>query len=407
MILFPEIYCGDAIEKLRLFRDKSVQCVVTSPPYFGLRDYGTARWEGGDPACGHVVVGAERTRWANSIPGPAGATAKNARGRNETKEQGGSCGKCGAQRIDAQIGLEKTPDAYVAKLVEVFREVWRVLRDDGTCWVVIGDSYNNFHAEMGPGQAVHGRDKMNGKPEIKSRRRGTAGLKEKDLIGIPWMVAFALRDAGWYLRSAITWTKPNPMPESIRDRPTSSYEMIFMLTKKASYFYDHEAIKEPSVSDHPSGNSFKRSPRLTYSDKNGARGNEEQWTDVGGKRNARNVWTITDDRKALAGPTYERHRSAIPGGQSLQVEPDGQRNARNVWTITTKPYKGAHFATMPIELAERCIKAGTSEHLTSVKRLKVNPTLPGCSEVAATPPAPTPDSRPRTTRLTVCRTPPT
>lgn len=230
MIVFPEIYCGDAIEKLRLLRDRSVQCVVTSPPYFNLRDY----------------------------------------------------------EVTGQIGLEKTPAEYVAALVAVFHELRRVLRDDGVAWLNLGDCY---------------------------------GRNKQGLLMIPARVALALQLDGWFLNSKIVWYKPNVIPESVKSRPTSSYEEVFLLAKRSTYFYDHEAIKEPAVSDHASGNGFKRPSRLTYADKNGARGDDRQWTGVGGKR-----------------------------------------NARNVWVITTKPSKDLHFAIMPVELAERCIKAGTSEH---------------------------------------------
>jgi len=183
-----DVIHADARTALADLPSCSVQTIVTSPPYFALRDYG----------------------------------------------------------IDGQIGLEATPAAYVVELTAVFREARRVLKDDGTFFLNIGDSYNNFRVQMGPGQGVHGRDRMNGKPAEKSRRRGWAGLKEKDLIGIPWMVAFALRDDGWYLRQDNIWSKPNPMPESMRDRTTRAHEYVFMFSKASSYFYDADAVAEPS-----------------------------------------------------------------------------------------------------------------------------------------------------------------
>ena len=217
-----------------------------------------------------------------------------------------------------QIGLEPTPDAFVARMVEVFREVRRVLRKDGTCWVNMGDAYNSqngFH---------RGENYMDGgapKTIIYPDRSGS-GLKPKDLIGMPWRVAFALQADGWYLRSDVIWAKPNPMPESVTDRPTKAHEYVFLLTKSATYYYDSEAVKESAASDHPSGNGFKRDARLTYQNANGtARGNDQQWTDVG-----------------------------------------GSRNKRSVWTIATAPFPEAHFATFPPELPEICIKAGTSQH---------------------------------------------
>ncbi|PWC97735.1 DNA methylase N-4 [Azospirillum sp. TSO5] len=221
--------------------------------------------------------------------------------------------------VDGQIGLEQTPDEYVAKLVEVFREVRRVLRDDGTLWLNLGDSF----AGGGGGNYGSGKNVVSqgGQQVTNVRNRQSwltaAGLKSKDQIGIPWMVAFALRADGWYLRSDIVWSKPNAMPESVRDRPTRAHEFVFLLTKSDRYLYDHEAVKEPAVSDHKSGNGFKRDARLSYKDADGARGNDEQWDGVG-----------------------------------------GLRNLRSVWTVSTKPFKGAHFATFPPDLIEPCIKAG-------------------------------------------------
>ncbi|MFU5420311.1 DNA-methyltransferase [Pseudomonas aeruginosa] len=244
--------------------DQSFHCCITSPPYFGLRDYGMA----------------------------------------------------------SQIGLEQTPAEFVARLVEVFREVRRVLRDDGTLWVNMGDSY----ASIAGGYAPEG---SAGKHDIVSRntrgavRRGhrrnpAEGLKQKDLMGIPWRLAFALQDDGWYLRQDIIWHKPNPMPESVRDRCTRAHEYVFMLTKAPRYYYDHEAVKEDAVSEHPSGNGFKRDARESYKNLDGtARGNDEQWTGVGGKR-----------------------------------------NRRSVWTVPTAGFKGAHFATFPPDLIRPCVLAG-------------------------------------------------
>ena len=229
---------GDCRAVLATLPTQSVHCCVTSPPYFGLRDYGTATWDGGDPNCDHKQ-GRNGSGRADGIVDDRGQ-----RNRDGVGSMGGDCNKCGAIRIDSQIGLEATPDAYVAELVAVFREVRRVLRDDGTLWLNLGDSYNNFRVSKGPGQAVHGRDKLNGKPAPDSGRRGWKGLKEKDLIGIPWRVAFALQADGWYLRQDIIWSKPNPMPESVTDRCTKAHEYLFLLTKSARYFYDADAIKE-------------------------------------------------------------------------------------------------------------------------------------------------------------------
>jgi site-specific DNA-methyltransferase (adenine-specific) len=214
------------------------------------------------------------------------------------------------------MGAEPTPDEFVAALVEVFREVRRVLSDDGTVWLNLGDSYaanRSYQVSDGKHQS-HDFGKSNAS-------RVPQGLKQKDLIGIPWRAAFALQADGWYLRQDIIWHKPNPMPESVTDRCTKSHEYIFMLSKSPKYYYDHEAVKEPAVSTHSSGNGFKRDARESYKNADGSsRGNESQWSDVGGKR-----------------------------------------NRRSVWTVPTKPYKGAHFATFPPALIEPCILAGCPE----------------------------------------------
>jgi site-specific DNA-methyltransferase (adenine-specific) len=250
------ILIGDCRERLRELPDASVHCVVTSPPYFGLRDYGH----------------------------------------------------------EGQIGLEETPDEFVEQMVDVFREVRRVLRDDGTLWLNLGDSYarNPAKGQHKPGQSggknAYVYDTGNGRAS--STFLGE-GFKEKDLIGIPWRVALALQADGWYLRQDIIWSKPNPMPESVRDRCTKAHEYIFMLTKSPRYHFDHEAIKEPEVCGR------KRGPAL-HPDAKSTNGN---------------------------------------GGLSRR-ESNGTRNRRSVWTVTTKPFKGAHFATFPPDLIEPCILAG-------------------------------------------------
>ncbi|VCY58082.1 Modification methylase DpnIIB [Pseudomonas aeruginosa] len=255
-----EIRVGDCLDALRAMPDQSFHCCITSPPYFGLRDYG--------------------------MPG--------------------------------QIGLEQTPAEFVSRLVEVFREVRRVLRDDGTLWLNIGDSYASTapgtrNAPQPKGSKENPEQWGNFRPDLREY-----GIKPKDMIGIPWRLAFALQDDGWYLRQDIIWHKPNPMPESVRDRCTKAHEYVFMLSKSPRYYYDHEAVKEDAVSDHPSGNGFKRDERESYKNLDGtARGNDEQWTGVGGKR-----------------------------------------NRRSVWTVPTAGFKGAHFATFPPDLIRPCVLAG-------------------------------------------------
>lgn len=218
----------------------------------------------------------------------------------------------------SEIGLEQTVDEYVANIVAVFREVRRVLRADGTCWIVIGDSYFGG----GRGEGSNGSKQQTNKGSLirPGDYLSTRNIKPKDLCGIPWRVALALQQDGWWLRSEITWCKKAPMPESVTDRPTSATEKVFLLAKSARYYYDNEAIKEPSVSDHASGNGYKRDCRLSYTDSNGARGNDEPW------------------------------------------QPTTNRNKRNYWVLGPEPYPNAHFATYPTALVEPCILAGTSAY---------------------------------------------
>lgn len=293
MIGKTTILTGDARELLKQIPDNSVQCCVTSPPYFNLRDYGTGVWKDGDMECDHKKETRHQIQGANSVR--AGRSSIEAQ-RNETFSK--VCATCGAVRTDNQIGLEASPQQYVTKLVMLFREIKRVLRDDGISWLNIGDSY--------------------------ARQGGTTDttaltIKSKDLIGIPWMTAFALRDDGWYLRSDVIWQKSNPMPESTKDRPTSAHEHVFLLSKQERYFYDAAAIAEPMATESKA--------RYAYG--------------FGGPKNE--ALRETANRMRMVG-----EKSAA-----------NTRNARNVWTITTNPYKGAHFATMPVELATRCILAGS------------------------------------------------
>jgi len=281
------VHFGDCLETLRRMPDGIVNTCVTSPPYFGLRDYGHA----------------------------------------------------------GQIGLEPTPDEFIAKLVAVFSEVRRVLRDDGTAWVNMGDSYANDTKWGGSSggkhvQALHGNTGI-------GRSRQSTGLKSKDLIGIPWRLAFALQADGWYLRQDIIWSKPNPMPESVTDRCTKAHEYIFLLSKSPRYYFDQGAIAEPAQMWFGRSATFDRG------------GNAVAEHIIPGQSAAQHRPRVNEGaRKALRTDTESRHRSSIPGGQSLQSEPDGTRNRRSVWTVATKPYSGAHFATFPPELIEPCILAG-------------------------------------------------
>ena len=303
---------GDCLQVLATLPAESVQTCITSPPYWGLRDYGTAAWEGGDPVCSHRVpaTGSTQNKGNNNREGTPFATV---------------CGKCGATRIDNQLGLEATPEAYVASMVAVFREVRRVLRDDGTLWLNLGDSYYSSTATQGRNE-TKATGLANGwtgeKVGASSFVRRIPWLKPKDLVGIPWRVAFALQADGWYLRQDIIWHKPNPMPESVRDRCTKAHEYVFLLTKSERYFYDAEAVSEDGA-----------------------------WC---GKQLG-----IVRGKKVRAESIGKKPSgNEKPGADALA--PD-RRNRRSVWTITTKPFSGAHFAVMPPDLVEPCIKAGCPE----------------------------------------------
>lgn len=309
---------GDCLSTLSCIPDGSVQACVTSPPYWGLRDYGTATWEGGDPSCDHL--GKPMATRANVNRNTGGRDVKNAEIREFYRSE---CGKCGAMRVDEQVGLEETPEAYTERIVEVFREVRRVLRDDGTLWLNLGDSY----AGSGKGRRADGSHQEGGK---QGTSRGTIegslaktpsgdGLKPKDLVGIPWRVAFALQDDGWYLRSDIIWAKPNPMPESVTDRPTKSHEYLFLLTKSPRYYYDADAVREAATET-----TFERLGR------NG-------------------VGASVDPSRRDAEP--DMAKAPHPAG----------RNRRSVWTVASTPFAGAHFAVFPTALIEPCVLAGSSE----------------------------------------------
>lgn len=341
------IRLGHVIDLLREMPDGSVQCVVTSPPYFGLRDYGLEAviWEPvqyspmpGMPIMavpGHANPKAYATcehdweEWSEShdvrekpISGKTrttdrsygGDASRRFDGNHQKHAHGQFCRICGAWR--GCLGLEPFPELYIGHLVQVFRELRRVLREDGTLWLNLGDSYASGN------RAARDPDKKLPDRGMCVRSSDPSGIKPKDLLGIPWRAAFALQADGWFLRSDITWAKVNAMPESVTDRPTRSHEMLFLLSKKQRYFYDHIAIREPHKSD-----SIARTRR--------GRADKHKWTNGPGKQSIAN-----DLSKAL--------------------HPDG-RNKRDVWSISTKPYKGAHFAVMPPDLVEPCILAGTSE----------------------------------------------
>jgi DNA modification methylase len=339
---------GDALVSLRQLPDCCVQTCATSPPYYSLRDYGTGRWEGGSAGCDHKPSG-----------GKQGVTGQRA-DRTFTAEQvfRDVCGKCSARRVDLQIGLEQSPAAFIARLVAVFAEVRRVLRPDGTCWVNMGDSYNNFRSQMGPGQAVHGRDNFRGKPDVKSRKRGTKGIKEKDLLGIPWQLALALREDGWYLRSEIVWVKQSPMPESCRDRPTKAHEQIFLLTRSPTYFYDQDAERVPQTS-YPHSSVSKNGYETGPMDRKGSGWKSEKVTSqvYDYNPNGRNLWTYWPDLKETPEEALQAILAHLDDlGMLEQVVSD-------VWgDLKPSPFAGRHFATFPLDLPRRCIALGTSAH---------------------------------------------
>lgn len=306
-----KIEFGDCRETMRKWASEGIkaQTCVTSPPYYGLRDYGTGKWIGGDENCSHKrdskYSDKTITGHANKDLTVGDAIYKSV------------CPKCGAIREDKQLGLEETPEEYIKSMVEVFRCVWDVLEDDGTLWVNIGDSYYNYRP--GKGQALVKQSVANSNQDLPQTcaRRGNKldGLKEKDLIGIPWMLAFALRADGWYLRQDIIWHKPNPMPESVTDRCTKSHEYVFLMSKSPKYYYDHESIKEMAS------------------------------TKSEGIRFGGNKYGDNDD------PKY----ATKSGNVSKEYE---KANKRSVWTVPVKPYAGAHFAVFPTDLIEPCILAG-------------------------------------------------
>jgi len=336
---------GNCIDKIKELEDNSIDCVVSSPPYFGLRDYGTAQWQGGDPNCDHIANPNATKKQGNP------EFNKDRPSREETKYKGyhkDICPKCGAKRIDEQFGLEKTYQEYIANTVKVFETFKPKLKDTATIWWNVGDSYASFRP-MGTSdngqydgivsKAYSGHLKLNdigrsGKtskvPGNHYRGRGKISgcLKPKDLVMIPNRVAIALQEAGWYIRSEIIWHKPNPMPESVRDRPTSCHEKIWLITKSKKYYYDADAIKEPTT----------ESTKQRY--KSGWKGNEKR-DYVSGKQNHFSKYIGTEKSK----------QDALKG-----------RNKRNVWTVTPKPFKDAHFATFPKDLIEPCIKAGCPEN---------------------------------------------
>ncbi len=265
------IYNSDCLEGLKTLPDKSVHCCVTSPPYWGLRDYG----------------------------------------------------------VDDQLGLESTPEEYVQKMVLIFNEVKRVLRDDGTLWLNIGDSYAGSGKGWNTQAPTINKDHQRMHKIIKPFKSDI--IKPKDLVGIPWMVAFSLRNSGWYLRSEIIWYKKSVMPESVTDRPTKCHEQIFLLSKAKKYYYDYEAIKERAVYDVDGNGTIERTDR------------------------------VNPNNKRIPGTFNNGIRKTYNNKTKTAKKIDGTRNKRSVWEVNTLPFKEAHFAVYPEKLIVDCIKAGCLE----------------------------------------------
>lgn len=295
---YGTIITGDALTTLRTLPDQSVQCCVTSPPYWGLRDYG--------------------------VPG--------------------------------QIGLESSPQEYVAALLPVFQEVKRVLRADGTLWLNLGDSYIGYHGNKRAHGSAAPSDKDGYRENMRATSVGANGLKNKDMAGIPWRVAFALQDAGWYLRCDCIWAKPNPMPESVQDRPTRAHEYLFILSKSERYYYDHVSVREPS-SPSRKGNAKTFRGGGAYTGGRSFDNSTDAVRDSHG-----NTPQDGSRREEQAVTRYSaRHGVDIKGGGQGRGEiiySPYTRNRRSVWSIATHPFPAAHFATFPPELVRPCILAG-------------------------------------------------
>lgn len=303
------ILLGDCLERLKEIEGESVQCCITSPPYWGLRDYG----------------------------------------------------------VDGQLGLEKTPEEFVSKMVEVFSEVRRVLKSDGTLWLNLGDSYaanakNRTEAQASAKSGLSGSTKTQSQI-LKQQSKNVAGLKSKDLCGIPWAVATALRSSGWYLRQDIIWHKPNPMPESVRDRCTKAHEYIFLLSKSPKYLYNIDAIREECKSASGSGNKERKQRPNQETLKRGNQAGSIPWQPASWKGPSFDTGkTAIHQQGRTQKRSFHDHTDDLIVGQRIKEKSDHPlgKNKRSVWTITPKPFKGAHFATFPPALVEPCLLAGSN-----------------------------------------------
>ncbi|GAA1895366.1 DNA-methyltransferase [Streptantibioticus ferralitis] len=343
------LYTGDARDVLSQLPDRSVDCVVTSPPYWGLRDYGTGRWIGGNPSCAHSAGRGTNTAQTKhpSLGYPASAAHRGGNPR--------TCQRCGAIREDRQYGLEATPEEYVETLRVVFTELHRILVDTGTVWLNLGDSYsstppghtnNPMRTSTLTSRAAVARLRDSVQRADVDR---TKALPRKNLIGMPWRVAFALQSDGWILRNAIVWHKPNAMPESVRDRLSSRHELLFLFVKQQRYFFNLDPIREP----------LARPEVLTEGLVIGG-ANKGRHAGIGAtaRRRGNSIYgngkysSIAPFLAKLPGealrPTGERHSAANANG----------KNPGDVWSLSTRPLKAAHFATFPVDIPLRCIAAG-------------------------------------------------
>jgi len=323
------LYAGDAAEVLAGLPAASVDCVVSSPPFWGLRDYGTGSWSGGDPGCRHATGCGGNTPQAQhqavAYPAPAAH-----RGGNPDV-----CPSCGAVRVDRQYGLEPTPEAYVEHLRAVFGQLARVLAPAGTVWLNLGDSYS----------ANSSGHPTAGEPHQQRRRAGS-----KNLLGMPWRVAFALQDDGWTLRNAIVWHKPNAMPESVRDRLSCRYELVFLLVRSRRYHFDLDAVRQPLARPEALGEG------IVIGDRKPAGAGTAAGIGPSARRRGHTVYGKYTATAPFAGrapgaalrPTGRTHDRVHPRG----------KNPGDVWSIPTRPLRAAHYAAFPVDLPDRCIAAG-------------------------------------------------
>jgi len=332
-----KILKGNCLDVLKDMDDESVQCCITSPPYYALRNYGTRPviWDG-VLNCNHEWITTCRPQTKLGNEGYTDPKHKTLADITKRSPEGQFCTKCGAW--SGSLGAEPTPELYIQHLTQIFHEVKRVLKKDGTLWLNIGDSYAGS-GKAGNNKEYQKKHKEFGKISKHEERFGLSGivpegLKPKDLIGIPWMLAFALRADGWYLRCDIIWHKPNCMPESVKDRPTRSHEYIFLMSKSRKYYYDTDAIREPCI-------CIEKKPRPSGMERNAKKYRDK--VKYGG-----------------GGSGFKGHSGIYKADGSLLNHPKG-KNKRSIWTVNTKPFKGAHFAVFPPELIKPCILAGSRE----------------------------------------------